>query len=243
MKRDLRFTLALPLAAALTLSACGGSADEEQPTAESDPALSGALGEQIMVDPDLVGQNRANNAAGIASGDGSVPTIDLGPDAVAVARAAALQDVGGPGQMRKAPEPRKVGGTLPADAALTAAARAAASPGGSGNCAEKAQYTMQWAAKLPQAFPVYPRGAVQEAAGTDADGCSLRVVNFLTPVPIGEVMDYYFTRASKAGFSTQRVLQDGDDVMGGVKGGSSFVIYARGVPSGATEIDLVTSGK
>ena len=101
---------------------------------------------------------------------------------------------------------------------------------------------MQWAARLPRAFPVYPRAAVQEAAGTDAAGCALRVVNFVTPVPLGEVVDFYFTRARSAGFSARRVLQGGDDVLAGVKGRASYVIYARRLPSGHTEIDLVTSG-
>jgi hypothetical protein len=102
---------------------------------------------------------------------------------------------------------------------------------------------MQWAARLPGAFPVYPRGAVQEAAGTDAAGCSLRVVNFVTPVPLGEVMDFYYSRARTAGFTTQRELQSGDDVLGGTKGSASYVVYARRLPSGHTEVDLVTSGR
>ena len=144
--------------------------------------------------------------------------------------------------MKKAPEPREVEWPLPAGAALTAAARAAAAPRADIDCAERAEYTMQWAARLPDAFPVYPRGAVQEAAGTNEGGCSLRVVNFVTPVPLGEVMDFYVTRAAEAGFSTERVLQDGDDVLSGVKGAASYVIYARRSSSGNTEVDLVTSG-
>ena len=136
--------------------------------------------------------------------------------------------------MKKAPEAREAPGPLPAP--LVAAARAA------GGCAERAENTARWAARLPQPFPVYPRGAVQEAAGTDAAGCALRVVSFVTPVPLGEVLDFYFTRARDAGFSAQRVLQDGDDVLAGVKGGASYVVYARRLPSGTTEVDLVTSG-
>ncbi|BBC72293.1 conserved hypothetical protein [Altererythrobacter sp. B11] len=239
----LRPAIFLPLAAALALAACNDKKEEAQESAQGDPALDGALGDQIMVDPDLVGQNRANQAAGVPNGDGSVPQIDLGPDAVAQARAAALTDVGGPGKMRKAPEAKQVAGALPPDATLSAAARAAAAPGGNGDCAAKAEYTTAWAAKLPAAFPVYPKGAVQEAAGTDTGTCALRVVNFVTPVPVGEVMDYYYTRASAAGFSAQRVLQDGDNVIGGIKGKASYVVYARSLPSGATEVDLITSGK
>jgi hypothetical protein len=223
------------LATLLLLAGCG-SDEPAMGEPEEDPALAAALGEQIMVDPDLVGQNRANSAAAMPSADGSLPTVDNNPEAIASARAEALRLVGGPGRMKKAPEAREVAGTLPS--ALTAAAQAAAD----GNCAERAQYTMQWAARLPRPFPVYPRGAVQEAAGTDAGDCALRVVNFVTPVPLAEVMDFYFTRARNAGFSAQRQLHDGDDVLAGVKGGASYVVYARRLPSGNTEVDLVTTG-
>src|SRR5688572_23209233 len=233
----------LAASAALLLAGCGWfGGDAEEPAREEDPATTGALGDQILYDPDLAGQNRADSAAFVPSGDGSVPTVDGGAAAIAAARADALRLVGGPGKMQKAPEPREIAGNLPADAALTAAARAAAAPGGNGDCAARAQYTMQWAARLPAAFPVYPRGAVQEAAGTDASGCALRVVNFVTPVPLGEVMDFYYSRARTAGFSSQRVLQGGDDVLGGTKGSASYVVYARRLPSGSTEVDLVTNG-
>jgi hypothetical protein len=146
-----------------------------------------------------------------------------------------------PGKMRQAPEPRAVAGSLPPSAKLTAGARAAAAPNAKPQCVRQVQYTMIWAARMPIAFPVYPRGAVQEAAGTDAAGCSLRAINFVTAVPIGEVMDFYFTRARAAGYSAERVLQDGEDVLAGVKGAASYVVYARRLPSGNTEVDLVTS--
>jgi hypothetical protein len=224
----------------LFLAGCsGGEAGDS--AREDDPALRGALGDPIMVDPDLIGQNRANSAASLLSQDGSLPVIDGGPQAIAAARAEALRQVGGPGRMRKAPEGRVVAGSLGEGAALTAAARAAAAAGGRGQCAERVQYTMQWAARLPPAFPVYPHGAVQEAAGTDS-GCSLRVVNFVTPVPLTEVMDFYFTRARAAGFSAERILQNGDDVLAGTRSNSSYVVYARRLSGGNTEVDLVTSG-
>lgn len=236
-----RASLLLVAAAALLLAGCGD--DEPALTeGERDPAVTGALGEQIMIDPDLVGQNRANSVAAMPSHDGSLPTIDNNPETLAAARAEALRLVGGPGRMKKAPEPREVEGPLPAGAALTAAARAAAAPRADIDCAERAEYTMQWAARLPTPFPVYPRGAVQEAAGTDAAGCALRVVSFVTPVPLGEVMDFYFTRARSAGFSAERLLQGGDDVLAGTRGKASYVVYARRLRSGNTEVDLVTSG-
>ena len=57
-----------------------------------------------------------------------------------------------------------------------------------------------------------------------------------------EVIDFYFTRARAAGFSARRVLQEGDDVLSGSKGRASYAVYARRLPSGNTEVDLVTSG-
>lgn len=216
------------------LCGCGEEPAAVEP--DDDPALSAALNEPIMVDPDLVGQNRANSAASLPSNDDALPSVDSNPEAIAAARAEALRLVGGPGRMNKAPDPREVSGKLSADAALRVAARA------STRCAERVETTAAWAARLPAPFPVYPRGAVQEAAGTDAGGCSLRVVSFVTPVPLGEVLDFYFTRARAAGFSAERLLHDGEDALAGVKGRASYVVYARRLPSGNTEVDLVTTG-
>jgi hypothetical protein len=228
-------------ASVLLLASCKGS-NEPTPAGTDDAAMSGALGSPVMTDSDLAGSNAANAAASVPGDDGAVPSIDLSPTALASARAAALNLVGGPGAMKKAPEAKVVNGSLPADSELTAAARAAASPGGQGDCAAKAKYTAEWATKLPDAFPVYPKGAVQEAAGTDEGACNLRVVNFATPVPLSEVIDFYYTRASTAGFTAQHVKDGDDDVIGGTKGTASYVVYARGMPGGGTSVDLVTNG-
>jgi hypothetical protein len=235
-----KITLVALLAAPLLLAACGGGKDQQAAKGTADGELASALGDEIMVDPDLAGQNQGNSAVAAGQGDGSLPPEMLSPEALDRARSAALQLVGG--QIRKAPVAVEVAGKLPADAALAVASRAAAAPGANGNCADRAEYTMQWAAKLPASFPVYPQGSVQEAAGTDDGNCALRVVNYVTAVPLDDVIDFYFTRATGAGFSAQRVKQDGDDVLGGVKGGTSYVVYARPIASGGTSVDLVTHG-
>lgn len=229
------------LAPALLLAACG---DKDQPAAPAadDPAMAGALGGQVLTDPDLAGENGANRAASLPSADGAVPAADMSPEALAAARGAALKLVGGPGAMKKAPEARASKGALPADAQLTAAARAATGPNGNDGCAEKVSYTARWAAKLPAAFPVYPKGAVQEAAGTDDGGCRLRVVNFISPVPVAEMIDFYYTRASAAGFSARHLRDGADDVLSGTKGAATYVVMARDLPNGGSSVDLVTNG-
>ncbi len=232
---------ALMLATVLLLAGCGGK-DQPAKAGNDDAAMSSALGQPITTDSDLAGENGANTAASVPSADGSVPSLDTSPQAVTSARAAALELVGGPGAMKKAPQATEVSGKLPQDSQLTAAARAAASPNDEGDCAAMARYTTAWAAKLPDTFPVYPKAAVQEAAGTDEGACNLRVVNFSTPVPVPEVLDFYYTRATSAGFSAQHARDGGEDVLGGTKGKSSYVIYASKLPNGATTVDLVTNG-
>ena len=90
--------LSSPLVAAgavLLLAGCGWLGDDApQPVREQDPATTAALRDQIMFDPDLAGQNRADSAVRVPSGDGSVPTVDSGTEAIGAARADALRLVG-----------------------------------------------------------------------------------------------------------------------------------------------------
>jgi hypothetical protein len=225
--------------AALLLTACSESAPPAVP--EHDPALAAALAEPIMVDTDLAGQNRANSAAAMPSQDGSVPTVDDGPEAIAAAQAEALALVGGPGKMREAPEPGELDAPLAAPA-LTAAERAAAVEGVRESCTGRLEATAMWAAKLPAAFPVYPRGAVQDASGTDAAGCKLRVIYFITPVPLDDVVDFYYTRARAAGFAAKHLRREQDTLLSGIGRGGAFDIYLSRRASGSTAVHMVTSG-
>lgn len=242
MRSTSRYTL-LAFASLLMLSACGDGDRATPDEADADPGLTGALGDEMMVDPDLAGQNQAGGGGAIGSGDGALPPENNSPKEIAAAKSTALKLVGGQGKLKTAPAPRLVAEGGQAGPALTAAAQAAALGKGGINCAEKAEYTMAWAAKLPKVFPVYPRGNTQEAAGTDADGCSLRVVNYTTPVTIDDVVNFYYSRASAAGYSTDHIRQGGDELLGGVKGSASYLITARRLPSGRTEVDMVTTGK
>ena len=249
--------LVLASTSALLLAACSQEEAPEQIVLQdnSDPLMSAALADQIMVDPDMINRNGANRAASFGAADGSVPHPDSGSDAVFAAREEAVALVGGRQAMLSAPQPERVEGELPPEAALSvaaraASARAASSVSGADDCAAQAEFSAIWAARMPVSFPVYPRGAVHEAAGTDAGDCHLRVVNFTTPVPLAEVMDFYFTRASRDGFTVQRIVQDGEDILGGTLASAqsetgeeqSFMVFARIQSDGMTSVDLVTTG-
>jgi hypothetical protein len=243
--RHIRLAALLPLACVGALLAACSEGEAEVLVAEdhSDPLMSAALEEQIMVDPDMVNRNGANQVAAVPDGIGAIPRPDSGSDAAMAARAEAEELVGGAAAMRRAPPPQRVDGALPPEAALSAAARAATSGAAQRNCAAGAQFSARWAAQMPSAFPVYPRGNVLEAAGNDADGCSLRVVNFATAASVADVMDFYYTRARAAGYTVQHVVQGGDNVLGGSGRGGSVMVFARAVDGGLTTVDLVTSAR
>ncbi len=228
----------LPL---MMLAACGGNADDAPSDGEVDPASQAALNDPIMVDPDLAGQNEAN-AALTGGGGASLPAELTTPAAIQAAMEEAMALVGGSVHLKPAPKAKAVAGEIPETAVLTAASRAAVLPGGA-DCAAAAEYSAVWAARLPVTFPVYPRGSTQEAAGTDKGQCSLRVVNFLTPVGLDDVLSFYHSRAVNAGYTSEHLKVGNDNIISGTKGAASFVVYARRQAGGLTDVDLVTSGR
>jgi len=224
----------LPLAALVLVAACDAQ-PAEQGAAAVDPVIAAALAEQLMVDPDLARQN-PRNAVLTGGGPASalIPPLDRGAEAVAAARAAA-------GPVSRAPAPRRGASSGAGETAALTAAAALGTNAAAQDCARKMNYTMVWAARMPTAFPIYPRGHVQEAAGTDQGGCKLRSVNFLSPVPLDDLVDFYWTRARAAGFNAQHRLDAADHVIAASKGGTSATIWLRS-RDGLTEVDLVTSG-
>jgi hypothetical protein len=241
MKTAARNTIrlsALAIAGTLMLAGCGKKEPSPDAT-ETDPAMSGALGDQIMVDPEMAGEQGA--AVGVNSGEITLPPQDRSPEAIAAAKSEAAKAVGG--TLRPAPQPAQGGAAALAESAATAAQVAQASKAASTDCSAKVQYSNTWAAKLPAEIPVYPRGAVQEAAGVDSDACALRVVNYATPVSPQDVISFYYTKAGQAGYGAEYKMDGKDHVLGGRNAGRAYVVYARKLDGGVTEVDLVTSGK
>jgi hypothetical protein len=228
-----RFSFALSLA--LLLAGCGDADKRAKP--EGDAAVSGALDDQIMVDPALDAQNQAR--AGMAGGGAAaagIPPEQRNPEAIAAAIADATRLAGG--SIRPAPTAK----TGPQSAkAVTAGQLAYKAPHG-GDCVGKVEYSAIWAARLPEALAVYPRGHVQEAAGTDQNGCRLRVVNFVTPVGVSDVIDYYYTRLTAAGFDAEHRSEGKDAVLGGSEGAAAYLLYVRTRSDGLTEADLISNG-
>ncbi|ODP38665.1 hypothetical protein [Sphingomonas turrisvirgatae] len=237
------FAVLLPLA----LTACGGgdtqqniaALDNEIGVNGADPALMSALGDQIMVDPQLAAQSNKD-----AIRPPSQPySAQLPAETVAAGKAAMPKD----GELMKAPAPTKASSQAFAaqEQAITLGGMAARqkNPRTAG-CAAKLGYSAGWAARMPADMPLHPQARVVEAAGTQADGCSLRAVSFSTPQPLQTMIDWYYTRAMKGGYSAEHQLKDGQHLLGGTRGrdGAAFVAFLSARDDGGTDIDLIADG-
>ncbi|MCC4234551.1 hypothetical protein LL253_17910 [Sphingobium soli] len=203
----------------------------------ADPAMKGALNDPILVDPQLVGQaNRDAVRPADKPATGAVPVMS--GDA-AKAQAQAVRQAGG--KLLSAPAPT-TGEAMASTVTLGAVAREqAAAKGGNANCAKKLKYGMEWAQRLPEGFPLYPGAQLMEAAGAQADGCTLRAASFVTAVPRQGVMDYYYTLARRAGYDGEHKIMGGDHVLGGTRAsdGAAYFILFTDAPGGRTSVDII----
>lgn len=228
-----------PTALCLLLLAACAQEREPAPARERDPASEQALADQILIDPDLAHQNEGNAALTVAS-DHSLPLLVATPEAIAAARAEAAVLAGGSDQLLPPLKP----GTLARSEQgewITPAEVAARLPGES-RCTSGLTYSAAWAARMPPAIPVYPGGATLEAAGSDADGCALRVVTFVTAVPTGEVLSFYAARARMARFAATHAANETHHVLWGGKGAAAFRLSLHESERGLTEVTLATIG-
>lgn len=234
-------SLLLPAAAfalPLSLAACGSNEASDEELAQlddnltSDPAMNDALEDAILVDPDLTDQANRNAIRGAnGAADGSVPP-GTGEDGSAAAKAA----LGG--KMLNAPEPRQMTSD---DEGLTLGDKAELQEARSNTpvCNEKLRYDMAYANRMPPEFGVYPKAALQEAAGK----CELRVISFTTATPIKNIIDYYYTRAKRSGYDAEYLLRGSEHVLGGTRKSDdgAYVITLNKRSGGGAVVDIVAN--
>jgi hypothetical protein len=248
----LSLPLLLSIALALPLTACGGAKSDEAAVAEldnkligkgSDPAMNAAINDRILVDPDMTDSANVNTVKATDKPlTGAVPA-DAGYDGDASIEA--LNSV----KLMHAPQPTVVGaedcnncgsrraatlGSLAADQGVTR---------GKGTCDAKLQYGAGWATRMPAEFPVYPNGRVKEAGGVEGGICDIRVATFTTSSKMQDVVDYYYTRARKSGFSAEYQIRAGEHALGGTRdndGGAYFITF-NPAAGGGTSVDIVAN--
>lgn len=232
----LRAAFLVPL---LLLAGCGGTDRDAPAPVPVDAAISDALADPIMTDPDLVSQNGAYAAVAVSGPvSAALPPINRDAAAVGAARDEASALLGG--SIPAVPAPSS--GDLKAFREAVTAAQMASLSGVAQSCVQNAAYTARWAAMLAGPLQVYPRGAVEEAAGTDAGGCALRVVHFKTPVGLDDILAFYHARLRAGGYPVEHVADGADHLLRGRKGASSYAIYVRQDDDGLTAADIVVAG-
>ncbi|QDZ06642.1 hypothetical protein FPZ24_03440 [Sphingomonas panacisoli] len=209
----------------------------------SDPAMRAALQDQIMVDPSLTGQSNADAVRPPQQPySGAIP-----PDSVAGGKNDGTVTAGGSsssGGSKPTPAPS---GNCPQckiknDSVTLGALASRQGDKRTAGCARNLQYSTAWAQRLPADLPLYPDARVDEAAGAANGGCALRVVSFSTGASIQTVLDYYYGRATAAGYSAEHQADDGQHVLGGTRrDGAAYVIYLDTRGDGRTEVDIVAN--
>ncbi|BCA62583.1 hypothetical protein HMP09_1817 [Sphingomonas sp. HMP9] len=227
----------------LALASCGRSSTDQQDLnsldaeltngAVRDPALTSSLGGQIMVDPRLA-QSSNTDAVRPAPRPDNGAAPPEGPLQADPVDARTLRRA--PAASNDCPECKS------ADGALTLGALAARQKTpDAGVCAQKIGYSAGWADRLPADLPLYPAARLTEAAGADQDGCRLRVVSFASAAPMQKMLDYYYTRATAAGYSAGHSTDGRQHVLGGVRGNDAYVVYVTARAGGGSDVDMVSN--
>ena len=149
------------------------------------------------------------------------------------------------------PSPAPAGAPYPTpDASPSAPGKALNPPAalaGAKGCsdARRFDYNMAWASKLAPNFPVYPGGRVTEAAANNSGGCSTRVVTFATADNWQRVLDWYHTRAIRAGYSSEHQLREGDHILAGANEGDkgAFYLIVTPRPKGSEVALIANNGR
>ena len=210
-------------AAVLSLAACSGNSgnnlaalDNELIGNDADPALTSALEDQILVDPNLVQQANPNSVRP--------------PETPVQAQYPAGSDRR-PAQVRRAAATNPGPDTAPP------------MPGGA--CGAAFDHGPEWANRLPAEFPAYPGGRVTEAAGSNRGDCRVRVVTFITRDPFQRVLEFYRGVADRAGFSAEHQARGADHVLGGVNARTdgAFYLIVTPVQAGSEVALIVNNGR
>lgn len=199
-----------------------------------DPALTAALHDQIMVDPALAQSSNATVVRPPNRPDsGAVPAVDVAAKATKV-------DAGTvkPAPAAKADCPN----CKPATTALTLGALAShQSDRRTASCGTSVSYSAGWATRLPADLPLYPDARVVEAAGNDGPNCALRVVSFSSSASAANVVDWYYTRATKAGYTAEHQADGIRHTLGGTRGNSAYMVYVTARGAGGSSVDLISN--
>ena len=231
------FPIAFVLAA---LAAVSGCSDEPVETPAEvltkDPLLARALNDPLMVDPDLSLRNEAISVFAYRDGH-PLPPVAASEDASARAREAARLELLEGGPIPPLPPSSSSGGSV-ALGNLAFAEEMIAAVGSRTDCLDRLEDSLIWSTRMPDTSAIMPHGMVQQAAGVDVDTCVIRIVRYLTPASIDDVLEYHFTKIDRARFQIE--LFDGPEKqMRAERRDQALAVHVRQGPGGMTAVDVI----
>ena len=214
----------------LSFLAIGGCSDEPAPVPEEqrDPAIVRALNDPLMTDPDLSSRNEGAAAITVVT-DTGLPVLAPTPEDAAAARAEAAKLVGGADKLTPLPAAATTMRPLPGSGGPAEQLSTLLT---GGECRSGLRESAIWAASMPAALPIYPRGALERGAGRDETGCHVRALAFTVPVTVEDVMAFYSRRAATAGMTAVHGNDGAGEVLRGTGEGIAYDIRARALGSG-----------
>ncbi len=192
--------------------------------ADTDPALTAALEDQIMVDPSLSNQS---NADAIRPADeplqAPIPPEPKG------------DQIAGSGSATATPAKGTV--TLGQLAQQQASVDSAAFKG----CGLDVDYSIAWSTRLPGDLPLYPKARVAEAAGSNAGSCALRAVTYTASVAPTTMVEYYRILAKRGGYSAEHKVEGSNHIIAGTRGNEAYYVIIAQAQGGGTTADFVSN--
>lgn len=141
-----------------------------------------------------------------------------------------------------APAGRTLGDLVRDQASGKTGGKASGSGEGGGSCAKNVKYGPEWADRMPKPFALYPGGKLAEAAGVDEERCTLRIISFTSATGIDPILNYYYTQARRAGYDAEHLVSGGEHQLGGTGANdAAYVVFARRIANGQTEVDIVAN--
>lgn len=236
----------LALGLALALAACGGvpqaddgdalEAELAADGAAADPLLRAVVNDPIMTDPQLSARSNVDAIRPSPQPySAPIPASDTLGTTATDAEA-----------LLKAPEPASGGCpecAIARDSLTLAALAARQADRRIGGCAAALAYGAGWANRLPPAIPLHPAARVVEAAGIVRGGCALRAASFTVARPLAAMLDWYHTKAVRAGYSSGHKAEGGRHVLAGTRTRDDgvYLIFLVERDDGGTDVVLIAN--
>jgi len=204
-----RLTVALIMA---LLSGCGGSPSAQSNSNDADPAITSALADPLMADPQLDGR----------SNKGALRPADLPYQA--------MVPTGAPYPLSGDAAPTVLARARPLLGKTF------------GGCDFSVRYSFGWAARLSPDLTLPSEARVAEAAGSDATGCALRLIAYSTSIGPEAAADVYRRVAKAGSYTLSERNLGPAAVISAARDpdGAAFVVSVTAADGGSA-VDLVSN--